>query len=100
MSNNEVESLIFKEQRSIFLDKVWFKFVFNVKVLAPLNNCGFKLRSVISEISISVEGNPFECNSHWQPVALIILEIEINWSSSMVQQEQLRNSLHFEQHDD
>ena len=76
MSNNEVESLIFKEQRSIFLDKVWFKFVFNVKVLAPLNSCGFKLRSLISEISIFDEGKPFECIPHWHPVALIILEIE------------------------
>jgi hypothetical protein len=56
--------------------------------------------SAISEMSIFEPGKPFECNTHWHPVALITLEIEINWSSSMVQQEQLRNSLHFKQQDD
>jgi hypothetical protein len=75
--------------------------VINEKVFAPLINCGFIMQeSAISEMSIFDPGKPFECNTHLHPVALIILEIEINWSSSMVQQEQLRNSLHFEQHDD
>ena len=76
MSINEVESLFLKERWSIFLDKVGFKFVFNEKVLAPFIICGFKLSvSAISEISIFDPGKPFDCNTHWQPVALIILEI-------------------------
>jgi hypothetical protein len=75
--------------------------VINEKILAPLINCGFIMQeSAISEMIIFEPGKPFECSTHWHPVALIILEIEINWSSSMVQQEHLRNSLHFEQHGD
>ncbi|MBY0445245.1 MAG: hypothetical protein K2Q15_08575 [Burkholderiales bacterium] len=77
MSTNEVESLILNEQWSIFLDKACAKFLLNEKVLAPLINWGFKLSSsAISEISIFDEGKPFECNTHWHPVALIILDTE------------------------
>ena len=75
--------------------------MFKEKVLAPLINCGFKLIVfAISGISIFDEGKPFECNTHWHPVALIILEIETTWFSSIVQHEQFRNSLHIKQQDD
>jgi hypothetical protein len=75
--------------------------VFNNKVLGLLINWGFKLSgSAISEISIFELGKPFECKTHWHPVALIILEIETTWFSLIVQHEQFRNSLHFQQQDD
>jgi hypothetical protein len=75
--------------------------VFKEKVLAPLNVCDFKLSAfAISGISIFDEGKPFECNTHWHPVAFILLEIETTWFSSIVQHEQFRNSLHIKQQDD
>ena len=52
--------------------------MFKDRGLAALINCGLKFGvSAIPEISIFDPGKPFECNTHWQPVALIILEIGI-----------------------